>query len=85
MAKKIVPLPLPPSQELRDAETLGQFIRARRTQSGLTMHDAAACCGLAVGTLEKIERASGDVRLSSVLTACSMLGITLNIEVKGSK
>lgn len=85
VAKKIVAIPTPSPQELRDAATLGQFVRARRTQSGLTIHDAAALCGLAVGTLEKIERASGDVRLSSVLTACAMLGVTIKIEIKGSK
>lgn len=83
MAKRVVPTPLPPAQELRDPEVLGQFIRARRTQAGLTIHDAASFCGLATGTLEKIERASGDVRLSSILTACSMLGVTITIDVKG--
>jgi transcriptional regulator with XRE-family HTH domain len=85
VAKRIVALPLPPAQPLLDAATLGQFVRARRTQSGLTMHSAAALCGVAVGTLEKIERATGDVRLSSILTVCSMLGITVTIEAKGSK
>ena len=85
MAKKVVPLPLPPNRELSSAEMLGQFIRARRTQSGLSIHDAAAFCGIAVGTLDKIERATGDARLSSVLAACSMLGITISIDVKGNK
>jgi len=82
VAKKVVPLPLPPNQELRSAELLGHFIRARRTQAGLSIHDAADFCGIAVGTLDKIERATGDVRLSNVLTACSLLGITISIEVK---
>lgn len=79
MAKMIVPLPIPPSQELRDAVTLGEFVRACRTQAGLTIHDAAAFCGVATGTLEKIERAAGDSKLSSILTVCSMLGISITI------
>lgn len=83
MAKRIVPSPLPSAQELLDAATLGKFVRARRTQSGLTIHDAAAFCGVATGTLEKIERASGDVRLSSILTVCAMLGVTLTIGARG--
>jgi transcriptional regulator with XRE-family HTH domain len=82
VAKKVVPLPLPPNQELRSAELLGQFVRARRTQAGLSIQDAADFCSIAVGTLDKIERATGDVRLSNVLTACSLLGITISIEVK---
>ncbi|HZV81945.1 MAG TPA: helix-turn-helix transcriptional regulator [Geobacteraceae bacterium] len=82
MAKRIVPSTLPPPQELRNAEILGQFIRARRTQSGFTLHEAAGFCGIATGTLEKLERASGDVRLSNVLSVCSMLGIVITIDVK---
>jgi hypothetical protein len=34
--------------------------------------------------MTKIERASGDVRLSSVLTVCRMLGITISIEARGN-
>ena len=83
MAKRIVPLPLPPSQELHDAALLGAFVRARRTQSGLTIHDAAAFCGVAVKTLQKIEGATGDTRLSSILAVCSMLGISITIGAKG--
>lgn len=82
MSKTVKPIPIPKPQQLTDAETLGQFIRARRTQSGMGIHDAAALCGVAVGTMTKIERARGDVRLSSMLTICKMLGITLSIEAR---
>jgi transcriptional regulator with XRE-family HTH domain len=84
MSKTVTPVPIPDPQPLRDAETLGRFIRARRTQTGMGIHEAAAFCGVAVGTMTKIERASGDVRLSSVLTVCRMLGITISIEARGN-
>jgi hypothetical protein len=58
VAKKITPLPLPPSQELRNAEILGQFIRARRTQSGVTLHDAANFCGMPVTSKEMTMKAT---------------------------
>jgi DNA-binding XRE family transcriptional regulator len=82
MSKTVTPLPLPEPQQLVDAETLGRFIRARRTQSGLGIHEAAAFCGVAVGTMSKIETASGDVRLSTVLIVCRMLGVSISIEAK---
>jgi transcriptional regulator with XRE-family HTH domain len=82
MSKTVIPLPVPQSQPLTDAATLGKFVRARRTQAGMTMHEAAAFCGVAVGTMSKLETASGDVKLSSILTVCSMLGVTLNIEAR---
>jgi DNA-binding phage protein len=44
------------------------------------MHEAAAFCGVAVDTLTKIENAKGDVKLSSILTVCRMLGIDLKVE-----
>lgn len=79
MRRVISKVPIPESQALQDAETLGNFVRASRTQAGMGIHEAAAFCGVAVGTLQKVEKASGDVKLSSILTVCKMLGISLNI------
>lgn len=80
MPKTIKLMPTPEQSGPLDAETLGMFIRARRTQSGLGIHEAAAFCGVAVDTLTKIETARGDVKLSSILTVCRMLGIRLMVE-----
>jgi DNA-binding XRE family transcriptional regulator len=80
LPKTIKPIPTPVQSGPLDAETLGKFIRARRTQSGMGMHEAAAFCGVAVDTLTKIETAKGDVKLSSILTVCRMLGINLKVE-----
>ena len=82
MSKTVIPLPVPEPQPLIDAATLGKFVRARRTQAGMTIHEAAAFCGVAVGTMSKLETASGDVKLSSILTVCSMLGINVTIEAR---
>lgn len=79
MAKIVIATPLPEPQELLDAAIMGKFVRARRTQAGMGIHEAAAFCGVAVGTLNKIENASGDVRLSTVLNVCRMLGVTISI------
>lgn len=80
MPKTIKPLPAPVQQGPLDAATLGRFIRARRTQAALGIHEAAAFCGVAVDTLTRLETAKGDVKLSSVLAVCRMLGIRLVIE-----
>lgn len=79
MRKVKINVPVPDPQPLLDAETLGIFIRASRTKTGMGIHEAAAFCGVAVGTMQKIERASGDTKLSSILTVCKMLGISLTI------
>lgn len=80
MPKTIKPIPTPVQGGPLNAGTLGEFIRARRTQSGMGMHEAAAFCGVAVDTLSKIETARGDVKFSSILTVCRMLGINLKVE-----
>jgi transcriptional regulator with XRE-family HTH domain len=79
MRRVVMPFPVPEAQPLLDAETFGAFVRASRTSTGMGIHEAAAFCGVAVGTMQKIEKASGDVKLSSILTVCKMLGIPLTI------
>lgn len=80
MPKTIKPMPTPTQNEPLDSELLGKFIRARRTQAGMGMHETAAFCGIAVDTLTKIETAKGDVLFSNILKVCNMLGITLKVE-----
>lgn len=85
MSKRVKQSPIPPPQPLQTAETLGAFVRASRTQARMGIHEAAAFCGVAVGTMQKIECARGDVKLSSVLTVCKMLGVSINIELRSEK
>jgi transcriptional regulator with XRE-family HTH domain len=80
LPKTIKPIPTPVQNGPLNAEILGKFIRARRTQSGMGMHEAAAFCGVAVDTLTRIETAKGDVKFSSILTVSRMLGINLIVE-----
>ncbi|MBE9543088.1 MAG: helix-turn-helix domain-containing protein [Deltaproteobacteria bacterium] len=80
MAKIVKPIPTPIQKGPLEAKDLGKFVRARRTQAGMGIHEAAAFCGVAVDTMTKIEKALGDVQLSSVLKVCRMLGIKLKVE-----
>ncbi|MBU0481721.1 MAG: helix-turn-helix domain-containing protein [Proteobacteria bacterium] len=80
MPKIVKPLPTPVQNGPLEARLLGKFVRARRTQAGMGIHEAAAFCGVAVDTMTKIEKALGDVQLSSVLKVCRMLGIVIKVE-----
>jgi transcriptional regulator with XRE-family HTH domain len=59
---------------------LGQFIRAKRTQSGLRIDDAAALLGVAKDTLSKLERGHSGVQLGTLLQVLNGLGIALKVE-----
>ncbi|WP_460881292.1 helix-turn-helix domain-containing protein [Pseudaeromonas pectinilytica] len=79
MARSIKPLATP-SLDLRITPALlGEAVRARRTQTGLTLHDAAALCGVARDTLMKLEHGTATIQLGSVLQVCAGLGIQLQI------
>jgi len=80
MAKKVKSIPTPKQNGYMTKELLGEFIRARRTQEGLKMHDVAMLCGISIDTLTNIETAKANVRIDSVLNVAQMLGIKIVVE-----
>lgn len=77
--RQVKALPTPALDAPLTAELLGKAIKARRTQSGLRLEDAAALCGVAKQTLMKIEHGAGTASLGVVLQVCQNLGIELTI------
>lgn len=80
MAKQIKALETPNLNQTLTAELLGQAIKARRTQSCLSIEDAAALCGVAKQTLLNIEHGQPTTQLSSILQICAGFGIKLRIQ-----
>lgn len=80
MARQVKALPTPQLNAPLTAALLGEAIRARRTQSGLRLEDAAALCGVAKQTLMKVEHGAGTASLENVLQICTTLGINLTIQ-----
>jgi len=79
MAKRVKSIPTPTQDGYLTKELLGKYIRARRTQEGLKMHDVAMLCGISIATLTNIEKAEANVRIDSVLKVAKMLGIKIEI------
>lgn len=77
--KKLKKLTSPNFDKQLTASLLGQAIKARRTQSGLRLEDAAALCGVAKQTFMKIEHGHPTSQLQSILQICDGLGIKLHI------
>jgi transcriptional regulator with XRE-family HTH domain len=80
MAKRVKSIPTPTQDGYLTKELLGEFIRARRTQEGLKMHDVAMLCGISIATLTNIEKAEANVRIDSALNVAKMLGIKIKVE-----
>jgi transcriptional regulator with XRE-family HTH domain len=75
--RKVVPLPLPREAEVPDATHFGAIVRAARTQSGLTLADAAALLGIAKQTLSNLETGQRSVSLSTALASARALGVAV--------
>jgi transcriptional regulator with XRE-family HTH domain len=53
--------------KIRTAEDLGRIIRQKRKEDGLTLHDAAAICGVSHVFLSTLENGKESGRLNKVL------------------
>lgn len=80
MAGKIKAQATPTQTSAMTMKLLGEYIRARRTQAGLRIDDAALLCGVAKDTLSKIENGRETVQIGSVLQVLQQLGIQLKVE-----
>lgn len=80
MARQIKVLPTPTQKGPLTPELLGKFVRAKRTQAGLRIDDAAQLCRVSVETISKIETAKAGVQTGSLFRVLTGLGIQLKVE-----
>jgi transcriptional regulator with XRE-family HTH domain len=77
MAKRVTVSDRPESAFINNAETLGQLIKAKRTELGMKLADCAALCGIGINTLSRIENGNANCTLAAVLAVINGLGIKL--------
>ena len=77
--KKVKAIDEPSFEEMLTTESIGLFIKARRTQQGLNTKDAAMLCGVSANTLNSIENGIEGMKVSSILSIMNALGIKLQI------
>lgn len=75
--RKVVALPHPDSPFIDDCQAFGRFVRAARTQSGMTLEDAALAVGVAKQTLQDLETGKPGVGLGLALRIAQALGIAV--------
>ncbi|CAA6806127.1 MAG: Transcriptional regulator [uncultured Sulfurovum sp.] len=78
--KKVKPTPPPSFQELITLENIGKFIKARRTEQGLSTNDCAMLCNISAYTLNKIENGFEGVRLNTLLQIMEALGMEMSMK-----
>jgi len=71
----------PPFDDPISLDNIGQFIKARRTQQGITTQDMALLCGVSAYTLNKIENGFEGVKFGTLLQIMESLGMEMNMKV----
>lgn len=71
--------------EITTAGNLGSLIRKKRKEDGLTLHDAAALCGVSHVFLSALENGKESVQLNKVLQVAACLGIEIQAQFRGWK
>lgn len=80
MARPLRVVETPTKLDISNPNDIAAFVRARRTQEGLRIDDAAELCGVSVETLSKIETAKAGVNLDSLFKVLNGLGIRLRVK-----
>ena len=78
--KKVTPTQPQPFNKPIALKTIGKFIKARRTQQGLSTNDCAMLCNISAYTLNKIENGFEGVRLNTLLQIMESLGMEMNMK-----
>lgn len=79
---KIVAKPFPQQKQLIDPMTLGEAVRSVRTQSGLSIEQAALVIGVAKQTLSDVEAGKPTVGLGLALKIANELGVSIFVAPK---
>lgn len=75
--RRVVALPFPDDPLVTDSASFGRAVRAARTQSGLTLEDAALAIGVAKQTVQDLETGKPTVGLGLALKIAQALGVVV--------
>lgn len=78
------PKPRSPNGKIRDAQDLGEAIRARRRQLGLTQVQLAKSCRCSPRFIGKLERSVAGGNIKQVISVCREIGMDLYVKVRGA-
>ena len=71
--------------KIRDANDLGDAIRTRRRELGLTQIQLAKSCGCSPRFVGELERGVAGGNIKQVLVVCHEIGIDLYARVRGAR
>ena len=67
------------------AGQIGQLVRRRRKEAGMTLKDAAALAGVGVRFLSELERGKPTLQLGLAISVLQLFGLELHLEQRGDQ
>ena len=64
---------------------IGQLVRQRRKEAGMTLKDAAALAGVGVRFLSELERGKPTLQLGLAISVLQLFGLELHVEQRGDQ
>lgn len=71
--------------KVEDVGQIGQFVRQRRKEAGITLKDAAALAGVGVRFLSELERGKPTLQLGLAIQVLQLFGLELHVEKRGDR
>jgi y4mF family transcriptional regulator len=69
--------------QVTSPKDIGQLIRQRRKQAGLTLKDAAGLAGVGVRFLSELERGKPTLQMGLALEVLQLFGLELHVHARG--
>ncbi|MEZ6128745.1 MAG: helix-turn-helix domain-containing protein [Planctomycetaceae bacterium] len=70
---------------VENAAQIGQLIRQRRKEAGMTLKDAAALAGVGVRFLSELERGKPTLQLGLAIQVLQLFGLELHVEKRSDQ
>ncbi|MBM3964190.1 MAG: helix-turn-helix transcriptional regulator [Planctomycetes bacterium] len=70
--------------QVTQVKDIGQLVRQRRKEAGLTLKDAAGMAGVGVRFLSELERGKSTLQLGLVIEVLQLFGLELHVKTRGA-
>jgi HTH-type transcriptional regulator/antitoxin HipB len=82
---RIFPIGIIAMVKVDSAGQIGQLVRRRRKEAGMTLKDAAALAGVGVRFLSELERGKPTLQLGLAISVLQLFGLELHVEQRGDQ
>lgn len=69
--------------KVNNAKEMGNLVRRRRKEAGLTLKDAAGMAGVGIRFLSELERGKPTIQIGRAIEVLQLFGLEIHVRVRG--